>query len=65
MLRKIFGPVYNKETRTYERRHNVDLQKQNMYGRLNNNGSKRVETREAMSNRMKNFGEKTFRKAPN
>lgn len=29
VLRKIVGPVYNTETRTFERRHNNDLQ--NMY----------------------------------
>jgi len=33
VLKKIFGPVYNMETRAYERRHNNDLQ--NLYGRSN------------------------------
>lgn len=31
--REIFGPVYNMETETYEKRHNKDLQ--NPYGRPN------------------------------
>lgn len=30
-LKKIFSPVYNTETRTYERRHNADVQ--NFYWR--------------------------------
>lgn len=33
VLRKIFGPVYNVETRPYERRHNND--KQSLYERPN------------------------------
>jgi len=33
VLIKIFDPVYNIETRTYERRHNNDLQ--SLYGRPN------------------------------
>lgn len=44
VLTKIFGPVYNIETRTYERRHNNDLQ--NLYGRpniLSYSRSKRIE----------------------
>ncbi|KAL4142514.1 hypothetical protein QTP88_004958 [Uroleucon formosanum] len=44
VLRKIFGPVYNIETRTYERRHNNDLQ--NLYERpniLSYSRSKRIE----------------------
>lgn len=34
VLRKIFDPVFNMETRTYERRHNIDLQN-TMYGKPN------------------------------
>jgi len=44
VLRKIFGPVFNMKTRTYERRHNNDLQ--HMYGRRNilpYSRSKRIE----------------------